>query len=226
MLIEFSFKNYRSFRDETVLSMEATRIGTFKGCLIAYNNMKLLPGAAILGKNGGGKSNVIRAFWLAVQFIKNAQRTQLEKSEVPLIPFALNDYSATEPTEFSFIYTLDNIKYWYSFAATRDKIFSESLYYAPKGQKAMVFSRKGQKFTFTADKARRKLIGETVAKNQLFFSVACTMNDVVCSSAMKWFRDKVYFSRDYSDIPRQLLEYSSDPNMLKAITTYAKAADF
>ncbi len=47
MLIEFSFKNYRSFRDETVLSMEATRIGTFKGCLIAYNNMKLLPGAAI-----------------------------------------------------------------------------------------------------------------------------------------------------------------------------------
>ena len=44
MLIEFSFKNYRSFRDETVLSMEATRIGTFKGCLIAYNNMKLLPG--------------------------------------------------------------------------------------------------------------------------------------------------------------------------------------
>ena len=226
MLIEFSFKNYRSFRDETVLSMEATRIGTFKGCLIAYNNMKLLPGAAILGKNGGGKSNVIRAFWLAVQFIKNAQRTQHEKAEVPVIPFALNDYSATEPTEFSFIYTLDNIKYWYSFAATRDKIFSESLYYAPKGQKAMVFSRKGQKFTFTADKARRKLIGETVAKNQLYFSVACTMNDAVCSSAMKWFRDKVYFSRDYSDIPRQLLEYSSDPNMLKAITTYAKAADF
>lgn len=226
MLIEFSFKNYRSFRDETVLSMEATRIGTFKGCLIAYNNMKLLPGAAILGKNGGGKSNVIRAFWLAVQFIKNAQRTQHEKAEVPVIPFALNDYSATEPTEFSFIYTLDNIKYWYSFAATRDKIFSESLYYAPKGQKAMVFSRKGQKFTFTADKVRRKLIGETVAKNQLYFSVACTMNDIVCSSAMKWFRDKVYFSRDYSDIPLQLLEYYSNPNMLKAITDYAKAADF
>ena len=77
MLIEFSFKNYRSFRDETVLSMEATRIGTFKSCLIAYNNMKLLPGAAIVGKKGGGKSNVIRAFWLAVQFIKNAYHFHL-----------------------------------------------------------------------------------------------------------------------------------------------------
>ena len=29
----------------------------------------------------------------------------------------------------------------------------------------------------------------------------------------------------YSDIPRQLLEYSNDSNMLKAISDYAKAAD-
>lgn len=34
MLIEFKFSNYRSFRDETVLSMEATGLGTFKNCLI------------------------------------------------------------------------------------------------------------------------------------------------------------------------------------------------
>ena len=39
------------------------------------------------------KSNVIRAFWLAVQFIKNAQRTQHENARIPVIPFALNDYS-------------------------------------------------------------------------------------------------------------------------------------
>ena len=51
------------------------------------------------------------------------------------------------------------------------------------------------------------------------------MNDSVCTGAMRWFREKVYFSRDYSDIPSQLLEYSSDSNMLKAISDYAKAAD-
>ena len=73
MLIEFRFKNYRSFRDNVVLSMEATGLSSFKNNLITYNSLKLLPGAAIYGKNGGGKSNVIRAFWLAVQFIKNAQ---------------------------------------------------------------------------------------------------------------------------------------------------------
>lgn len=226
MLIEFRFKNYRSFRDEAVLSMEAIGLSSFKNCLIEQNNMKLLPGAAIYGKNGGGKSNVIRAFWLAVQFIRNAQRMQHEKSTVPVVPFALNDYSAKEPTEFAFDYISDGVKYWYSFAATREKIVRESLYHAPKGQKAQVFVREGQTFTFTEDRAKRKLISETVAENQLFFSVACTMNDAVCVNAMRWFREDVFFSRDYTDIPRQLLEYYDDSNMLKAISDYAKTADF
>ena len=44
MLIEFRFKNYRSFRDEAVLSMEAVGLGSFKKSLIEQNNMKLLPG--------------------------------------------------------------------------------------------------------------------------------------------------------------------------------------
>ena len=226
MLIEFRFKNYRSFRDEAVLSMEATGLGSFKKSLIPWSSTtKLLPAIAIYGKNGGGKSNVIRAFWVAVQFIRNAQRTQHESSTIPVNPFALNDYSKDEPTSFDFVYTINGIKYWYGFSATREKIISEYLYHAPKKQRALIFSRTGQAFSFTEDPAKRKMIGEMVAENQLFFSVACTMNDAPCIAAMRWFRDQIFFSRDYSDIPRQLLEYSEDKNMLKAISDYAKAAD-
>lgn len=79
MLIEFRFKNYRSFRDEATLSMEATGLGPFKKSLISYGSLNLLPSVAIYGKNGGGKSNVIRAFWLAVQFIKNAAKNTARK---------------------------------------------------------------------------------------------------------------------------------------------------
>lgn len=225
MLIEFKFGNFRSFRDEAVLSMEAMGLGRLKNCLISYNSMKLIPSVAIYGKNGGGKSNVIRAFWLAVQFIKNAQRTQHENAKIPVKPFLLNDYSKDEPTFFEFTYVLDNVKYIYGFSATKEKIFSEYLYHSPKGQKATVFTRTEQKFNFTEEKAKRKLISEAVAPNQLFFSVACTMNDADCMRAMKWFRDYVFFSRDYADIPEQLLEYSNDKNMLAAISGYAKAAD-
>ena len=226
MLIEFRFKNYRSFRDEATLSMEATGLNSFKNSLIPLSStVKLLPAVAIYGKNGGGKSNVIRAFWLAVQFIRNAQRTQHEGANIPVNCFALNDYSNEEPTEFHFIYTINGIKFWYGFSATRERIFTEYLYHAPKGQKALIFSREGQKFTFTEEKTKRGMISEMVAENQLFFSVACTMNDSPCISAMHWYRNHVFFSRDYSDIPKQLLAYSEDKNMLKAISDYAKTAD-
>ena len=225
MLIEFKFANYRSFRDESTLSMEATGLGTFKNTLIKYGSYKLLPGVAIYGKNGGGKSNVIRAFWLAVQFIKNAQRTQHENAHIPVSPFLLNDYSKSKETSFEFTYVVNDVKYIYGFSATKDRIVKEYLYHAPKGQKAVVFTREGKEFAFTEEKTKRKLISEAVADNQLFFSVACTMNDSACVSAMRWFREYVLFSRDYSDIPRQLLEYSNDKNMLRAISDYAKAAD-
>lgn len=227
MLIEFKFTNYRSFRDETVLSMEAIGLGTYKSCLIPFRNKRLLPAAAIYGKNGGGKSNVIRAFWLAVQFIRNAQRTQHENAPIPVQPFLLNDTSRNEPTSFEFIYTIADVKYVYGFSATKKEIFKEYLYYAPKGQLSMVFERDHQNFTFrdNAEKKRRQLISEAVGPNQLYFAIACTMNESACQKAMSWFRENIFFSRDYTDIPSQLIEYSEKLDMLAAIKKYAENAD-
>lgn len=227
MLIEFKFTNYRSFRDETVLSMEAMGLGTYKSCLIPFRNKRLLPAAAIYGKNGGGKSNVIRAFWLAVQFIRNAQRTQHENAPIPVQPFLLNDTSRDEPTSFEFIYTIADVKYVYGFSATRKEIFKEYLYYAPKGQLSMVFERDHQNFTFrdNSEKKRRQLISEAVGPNQLYFAIACTMNETACQKAMSWFRETIFFSRDYTDIPSQFIEYSEKPDMLAAIKKYAENAD-
>ncbi len=227
MLIEFKFSNYRSFRDEAILSMEATGLSTFKNSLITYKATKLLPAVAIYGKNGGGKSNVIRAFWLATQFIRCAQRTQHEKASIPVRPFLLDDQSTEVPTSFEFTYVLDDVKYTYGFAATKACVTKEYLYHAPKGQKSMVFDRAYQKFAFreNTEKKKRQLISEAVAPNQLYFAIACTMNEKACTSAMRWFRDYLFFSRDYTDIPHQLLEYAEDRNMLNAISNYAKMAD-
>ena len=161
MLVEFTVKNYRSFRDEAVLSMEATGLSTLKSVLIPYGGLRILPSVAIYGKNGGGKSNVIRAFWLSVQFIKNAQKTQHENAAIPVVPFALNDYSASEPTEFSFVYTLDGTKYWYSFSATKEKVYAESLYHAPKGQKRagfLLYRREGSQKTDKPDSGRKSVV--------------------------------------------------------------------
>lgn len=207
VLVKFRFKNYRSFRDEAILTTDR------------------LPAVAIYGKNGGGKSNVVRAFWVAAQFIRSAQRTQHDEAAVPVTPFALNDYSKDEPTEFGFEYISDGIRYWYSFAAMREKVVSESLYYAPHGRKALIFERVGQDFTFRNQKTKRTLIAKMVAANQLFFSMACTVSDEQCIAAMHWFRDQIFFPKDYSDISPVVIEHQEDKNILRAIPHYLKAAD-
>lgn len=64
MLCQFRFNNFSSFRDETVLDMQATDIEEFRDSLIpppCDNFSSLLPVSVIFGPNGGGKSNLINA---------------------------------------------------------------------------------------------------------------------------------------------------------------------
>ena len=51
------------------------------------------------------------------------------------------------------------------------------------------------------------------------------MNEKACMSAMRWFREQLLFSRDYTDLSDQLIEHSENPNMLQAIKRYAIEAD-
>ena len=69
------------------------------------------------------------------------------------------------------------------------------------------------------------LISETVAENQLFFSVACAMKDMDCIAAMRWFRECMFFSRGRIDVINQLANYGKDRSMLNAMSDYAKSAD-
>ena len=214
MLIEFSFSNYRSFRGKNTLSLESLK-----------KKKGLLPLVAIYGKNGGGKSNLIRAFWLAVKFICNAQMTQGAGVLVPVYPFKLNDYSTETPTSFEFIYKYKGIKYIYGFSATKEKICEEYLYHYPKGFRAQVFKRTGQEFSFIQDKAFKQLISKAVAENQLYFSVANTMNESVCAEAMKFFTESIVFSREFEDLPGQIRLNYHNNNVLKSMKQYAQRAD-
>lgn len=227
MLLYFKVKNYRSIRDEAILDMEAVALQDSKDILLEYGGKEYLPAVAIYGKNGGGKSNLIRAMWFAVQFICNAQKTQTENAPVPVSPFALNDYSKNEPSSFEFGYVQNGIKYVYGFSATRDHIVSEYLRVWPKGRVSTIFERDGQNFAFPQnnEKKHKELIKEAVGKNQLFFAVSRTMNYAPCIEAMGWFREKVIFSRDYTDINKSLLDYREDEEMLRAIVSAAKVAD-
>ena len=61
MLVNFTFQNFRSFRYEQSLRMEATSIRELKDSVVETEGYRLLPAAVIYGANSSGKSNVLRA---------------------------------------------------------------------------------------------------------------------------------------------------------------------
>lgn len=64
MLCQFIFKNFRSFKDEAILDMQAIKISEHENSLIVdkMDGTEFLPVAVIYGPNGGGKSSVLEAF--------------------------------------------------------------------------------------------------------------------------------------------------------------------
>jgi uncharacterized protein len=64
MLCQFTFKNFKSFKDEVTLDMRAVKISELESSLIVdkTDGAEFLPVAVIYGPNGGGKSSVLEAF--------------------------------------------------------------------------------------------------------------------------------------------------------------------
>ncbi|MBQ2698814.1 MAG: AAA family ATPase, partial [Firmicutes bacterium] len=69
MLIQFRFKNFKSFRDDTIFDMSATKITEFSDRVFRVGNERILHAAAIYGANASGKSNVIEAFSFMTTYV-------------------------------------------------------------------------------------------------------------------------------------------------------------
>ena len=51
MLLQFNFKNFKSFKDDTILDLSATKISEFNNHVVSIANEKVLPVAAILQRD-------------------------------------------------------------------------------------------------------------------------------------------------------------------------------
>lgn len=69
MLIQFNFKNFKSFRDDATLDLSATKMNEFNDRVIELGNEKILPVAAIFGANASGKSNIQQAFSYMIYYV-------------------------------------------------------------------------------------------------------------------------------------------------------------
>ena len=69
MLIQFNFKNFRSFREEATLDLSATKMTEFSERVVTIGGEKILPVAAIYGANASGKSNIYSAFEYMAEYV-------------------------------------------------------------------------------------------------------------------------------------------------------------
>lgn len=65
MLCQFSFQNFKSYKDETTFDFRAMAIPEFQDALIRQEKAEdLLWSARSMAPNGGGKTNLLQTFFL------------------------------------------------------------------------------------------------------------------------------------------------------------------
>ena len=127
MLVNFTVKNYRSFKEERTFSMEASSITAHEAAVIKAGNRRLLPLTIIYGANSSGKSNLITALAVMLHIVRESVRLN-ESDTLLYVPFALDEVSSSSPTLFEMQFTKEETLYRYGFEYNKHEIVSEWLY--------------------------------------------------------------------------------------------------
>ena len=191
MLINFSFGNFRSFRDIKSLRMEAGRVEDLSDSVIEKEGFRLLPVAAIYGANSSGKTNVIKALGWFRYIVRNNTKLNPD-SFISQNPFMLDMQTKASPTVFEIQFLLDSAVYRYGFEYLPTKIVSEWLYerkIEPNSKEHVLFLRQGEDFTistkyFPEGKNKKEL----TTKNRLFLSLVAQLNGEVSQKLISYFK--------------------------------------
>ena len=204
MLCQFSFKNFKSYRDETVFDMQATDLSEFADSIIECSKAsRLLPVASIYGPNGGGKSNLLQALACLVSTVVHPIH-ELQKTRTGIIvqqrvfcdPFLLDNSSRNEPTEFLLYFRINSYEYRYYLSLQNDEIVSEILDRKKIGGKRMapLFSQEGKDIKLGSS-INKVSINLTVNPKMPYLSFLAINHDLeainhdleAINDAQKWF---------------------------------------
>ena len=196
MLVNFRFKNFRSFYEDTEISLEATKdnamreINTFSvdENVMPKDENELLKSAVIFGGNASGKSNVIKA----LAYMKNV--ILLSASQLPIVQqnetFAFYDTAIQEDSMFEVEFIYNNTFYRYGFILNFGVVKEEWLDKRVE-RLTPVFKRTEKGLDIVGpDKVAAKLIN--LAPNALFLSVGKNFHlDIMpaLNDVMAWFQN-------------------------------------
>ena len=237
MLIEFRVKNFRSLRDEQVLSLVAAKDDSLSDTNTLTTGLKavprVLPSAVIYGANACGKSNIIKALqYMRAVILESATIIQPGQT-FSVQPFRLNPASEKEPTEFEVTFVLEHVRYQYGFALTSQRIVSEYLLVYKSFKPQQWFERhydaeKGKDvYDFgTGLKGPKSLWEGATRPNALFLSMAVQLNSEDLRPVFDWFvRDLVIFNETARLNPQISIQLLKQNEGKKQICDFLSAAD-
>ncbi len=181
MIIDFSFSNFKSFKDRAAFTLRAADSKAKIDNIFAYEvvgekSLSLVKTAVLYGANASGKSNFIKAFLAFTWLIKNSSNFKLDKNKINCYePFELDIRSETAPICFKISFALASIKYEYELCFDKKNIVLEKLNFYPKGQISNIFERKvSNKEDYDLIDLGKELtdkkLPKKIFKNQLYLS--------------------------------------------------------
>ncbi len=199
MLIQFNFKNFKSFRDEAILDLSAAKMTEFSGRVISEGNEKILPMAAIYGANASGKSNIYNAFeYMANYVIESFKYGDEEEKfeEYRPTPFLFDSVSGNAESSFEIYFTISGEKtekiYNYGFCVDRHGVTEEWLNSKAKTARKFkpVFYRSVEENLLDLSglpKSSKDNIQVALEKQVLIVSLGAKLKVNKCKDIRDWF---------------------------------------
>ena len=199
MLIQFNFKNFRSFRDDATLDLSAAKMSEFNDRVVSVSNEKILPVAAIYGANASGKSNVYSAFEYMVEYVVNSLHygdDPVKFEENRPTPFLFDSVSEDAESSFEVYFTVPGDKseksYNYGFCIGKEGVTEEWLNYKAKTARdyKTIFYRSDEENELDLSglpKSTRNNIEVALDKQVLIVSLGAKLKVDKCKLVRDWF---------------------------------------
>lgn len=204
MLVQFNFKNFKSFRDEASLDLSATKITEHEEHVVELANDRLLKVAAIYGANASGKSNVYAAFEYMTYYVENSfkfggedeNRRKTDEDYIMVSPFLFDEKSKIKGTTFEVFY-IDNAEgsgkiYQYGFSLKGSEVIEEWLYSKAKTARnkyrTIFYRKKGEELEMNGfAKSHVENIKSALNKESLIVSLGAKLRIDKLKKVRDWF---------------------------------------
>ena len=229
MLIRFSFKNFKSFKNENCLDMEATSLKEHEYNVAKIDNGEYLKVSAIYGANASGKTNVLQAF----DYMKNRilvsddSKKNSPIDEENVYSFMINNDPIALEVE---ILAKNNKIYKYGFELVKDNIISEWLYEKRVNKFYSIFER--EKNNVRNIRNNKITMLANIDERTLFLNIYSKIdrNNEDFSNVYDWFVNSTYLDLGNPNFERFInnrvsLKILSDENYKKELLKFIKTFD-